>query len=70
LLKNILKKLAFRRSIYFVRDLKAGQIITSNDVRRIRPGNGLPPKYYYDIIGQKTKINVARGDPVSFDVLE
>ncbi len=61
---------AFRRSIYFVRDLKVGQIITSSDVRRIRPGNGLPPKYYYDIIGQKIKKNVSRGDPVSFEVLD
>jgi N-acetylneuraminate synthase len=59
--------LAFRRSIYFVRDLKAGQIITSEDIRRIRPGFGLPPKFYDDIIGKKVSIDVTTGEPVSFE---
>jgi N-acetylneuraminate synthase len=59
--------LAFRRSIYFVRDLKAGQIITSEDIRRIRPGFGLPPKFYDDIIGKKVSIDVTIGEPVSFE---
>jgi len=59
--------LAFRRSIYFVRDLKAGQIITSEDIRRIRPGFGLPPKFYDDIIGKKVNIDVTIGEPVSFE---
>jgi pseudaminic acid synthase len=60
---------AFRRSLYFVRDLKAGQIITVDDVRRIRPGFGLPPKYFHDIVGKRIKHDVSFGDPVSFDVL-
>ena len=59
--------LAFRRSIYFVRDLKAGQIITSEDVKRIRPGFGLPPKFYDDIVGKKVSIDVTIGEPVSFE---
>jgi pseudaminic acid synthase len=65
-----LSNVAFRRSIYFVRDLKAGQKISKRDIKRIRPGNGLPPKYYEDLIGQKIIKNVTRGDPVSFDILE
>jgi pseudaminic acid synthase len=59
--------LAFRRSIYFVRDLKVGQVITSKDIRRIRPGFGLPPKFYDDIIGKKVSVDVTIGDPVSFE---
>ena len=59
--------LAFRRSIYFVRDLKAGQIITPEDIRRIRPGFGLPPKFYDDVVGKKVNIDVTIGDPVSFE---
>lgn len=62
--------LAFRRSIYFVRDLKAGQIVTDRDVRRIRPGFGLPPKYFDQIIGRRTKQDVSFGDPVSFEKLD
>jgi pseudaminic acid synthase len=59
--------LAFRRSLYFVRNLKAGQIITSEDIRRIRPGFGLSPKFYDDIIGKKVRMDVNEGDPVSFE---
>ena len=59
--------LAFRRSIYFVRDLKAGQIITPEDIRRIRPGFGLSPKFYNDIIGKKVSVDVTVGDPVCFE---
>ena len=61
--------LAFRRSIYFVSDLKAGQTITAQDIRRIRPGFGLPPKFYEDIIGKKVKRDVTIGDPVTFEKL-
>lgn len=59
--------LAFRRSIYFVRDLKAGQVITSEDIRRIRPGFGLPPKFYDEIVGKKVCIDVTIGESVSFE---
>jgi len=61
------ESLAFRRSIYFVSNLKAGQTITSKDIKRIRPGYGLPPKFYEDIIGKKVNQEVAFGDPVTFD---
>jgi len=59
--------LAFRRSLYFVRDLKSGDTITPNDIRRIRPGFGLSPKFYDEVIGKKTKNDVNFGDPVNFD---
>lgn len=59
----------FRRSIYFVNNLKKGMIIKDSDIRRIRPGFGLPPKYYYNLLGQKLICDVKRGDPVSLDHL-
>jgi sialic acid synthase SpsE len=47
--------LIFRRSIYFVKNLKAGHILEEGDIRRIRPGYGLKPKFYDEIIGIKFK---------------
>lgn len=55
----------FRRSLYFVRDLKAGETISSNDIRSIRPGFGLSPKYYDDIIGLTVPHNVQKHTPVT-----
>ena len=57
----------FRRSIYFVRDLPAGAIVSSEDIRRIRPGMGLPPKFFNNIVGKKLKFAVERGMPTSWD---
>ncbi len=56
-----------RRSIYFIKDKKAGEIITKDDVKRIRPGNGLLPKYQDQIIGKTLKIDVKRGDPTNWN---
>mgnify|MGYP005748280087 FL=1 len=59
----------FRRSLYFVENLKEGSIITSKHVRRIRPGYGLHPQYLNKVIGSKVKKDVSRGDRVSlYDV--
>jgi N-acetylneuraminate synthase len=58
----------FRRSIYFVRDLPKGSVISHCDIRRIRPGMGLAPKYYYEIIGKKLNAPVERGDPAKWDL--
>lgn len=63
------QNIRFRRSLNFVKALSAGDTITSDDVRRIRPGFGLPPKYYENVIGCTVKRNVERGDPVTSDVL-
>ncbi len=59
----------FRRSLYFVEDLAAGETISSEHIRRIRPGFGMSPKYYERIIGQKVSQAVKRGDRVTEDVL-
>ncbi len=59
----------FRRSLYFVKDLKKGHLITSSDIRRIRPGYGISPKYFEEIIGLQLTSDVKLGTPVSFNVL-
>lgn len=60
---------AFRRSIYFVRNLKKGSKITSKDIKIIRPGFGLAPKYFDEIIGRIVCKDVFLGEPVVWEVL-
>ncbi len=61
--------LVFRRSLYFVNDLKEGQIITEEDVKSIRPGFGIAPKYIDEVIGRSLKKSVSFGDSVSWNDL-
>ena len=56
----------FRRSLYVVQDLKAGDILTKENVRAIRPGFGLPTKYLDVILGRTVNKNVVRGTPLSW----
>ncbi len=58
----------FRRSIYFVRDLPAGAVVQPEDIRRIRPGNGLAPKYFDELIGRRLIRAVVRGTAASWKV--
>lgn len=57
----------FRRSIYFMRDMKAGEIVGEEDIRRIRPGVGIEPKYFNKLIGKTLKVDVSRGTPTSWE---
>ena len=57
----------FRRSLYFVADVSEGEIITSENVRRIRPGFGLEAKFYDNVIGAKCLKSAKRGDRVTKD---
>lgn len=52
----------FCRSLYVVEDIKAGEIITEENVRSIRPGFGLHPKYYKEILGKKVKRDLEKGE--------
>ena len=56
--------LQFRRSLYFVQDMKAGERITAEKVKSIRPGFGLAPKYLDQVLGASVAVNVLRGTPV------
>jgi pseudaminic acid synthase len=60
----------FRRSLYFVRDMKAGDIIDETCIRSVRPGFGLAPKYYNELLGKKLKSDVLKNTATSFDILE
>jgi len=60
----------FRRSLYFVEDLKRGDVLTDEGVRRIRPGFGLSPRYIDLILGKKIIKDVKAGSPVSLDCFD
>ena len=60
----------FRRSLYYVRSMKDGDIITENDIRSVRPGFGLPPKFYDNLIGSKVKKSVEENTPVTLDSVD
>ena len=64
------KSLQFRRSLYIVEDLKKGDILTEKNVRSIRPGLGLSPKYYDVVLGKRVKCDVKRGTGLSWDLIE
>ena len=64
------KSLQFRRSLYVVEDMKAGDVFTEKNLRRIRPGMGISPKYYDVLLGRCVKCDVKRGTPVSWDIVE
>jgi len=59
----------FRRSLYIVSDMKAGETLTRENVRCVRPGFGLPPKYYYVLLGKRITRDARRGTPLSWDLL-
>lgn len=61
--------LKFRRSLYVARDMKAGEVFTEDNLRVIRPGYGLSPKYYDLILGKTVKKDVKKGAPVSWELL-
>jgi pseudaminic acid synthase len=58
----------FRRSIYFVRDLPEGAVVGPEDLRRIRPGMGLKPKHFDEIVGRRLKKAVKRGTATAWDL--
>lgn len=61
--------LQFRRSLYIVEDMKAGDIITEKNMRSIRPGLGLSPKYYDVILGKKINRDVYRGTALTWNMI-
>jgi len=63
------KSLVFRRSLYIVQDLKAGDVLTKENVRAIRPGLGLPSKYFDVVLGQRVSQDVLRGTALGWHLL-
>lgn len=62
--------LKFRRSLYITEDLKAGDVLNERNLRSIRPGSGLPPKHYNELLGKKIIKSVKKGTPASWDLIE
>jgi N-acetylneuraminate synthase len=62
------KSIVFRRSLYVVKDLKAGDLLSEENIRSIRPGLGLPVKYLEKVMGKPVKQNIARGTALSWDM--
>jgi len=58
---------AFRRSLFAVRKIRAGELFTPENVRSIRPAGGLPPKYIYDVIGHHASRDIERGTPLRWE---
>ena len=63
------KSLKFRRTLYITQDLQAGDVLTPDNLRAIRPGAGLPPKYIDVFMGRRVAVQVKRGTAVSWDLL-
>lgn len=63
------KSLAFRRSLYITQDMAAGDMLTAGNVRAIRPGNGLPPKFYDQVMGKRLLREVKKGTPLTWELL-
>ena len=63
------KSIVFRRSLYIAKDMKAGDIFTMNNLKAIRPGKGLSPKYYDILLGKTIKHDVKAGTAVTWNLL-
>jgi pseudaminic acid synthase len=67
---QVKKSRIFGRSLFAVKDIKKGEKITEKNVRSIRPGNGLHPKYLNRVLGKKANRDIKRGEPLSFNIFQ
>ena len=67
--ENEKASMQYRRSLYIVEDMKAGDTLTRNNLKAIRPGFGLPTKYFDVLIGKRLNQDVSKGTPVSWDIV-
>jgi len=59
----------YRRSLFVTKNIKKGEIITSDNIRSVRPGAGLHPKYYYEVLGKKVNADIEKGEPLYLDLI-
>ena len=67
--ENEERSLVLRRSLYIIKELAEGDELTHENVRAIRPGLGLSPRYLDLVLGKKVKRPIQRGTPLTWDVL-
>ena len=60
----------FRRSLYFIKNMKAGDIITTECIRSVRPGYGIAPKYFDDLIGRRALVDIGKFSAVKWDLID
>ena len=60
----------FRKSLFAIRDITAGEAFTEENVRSIRPGHGLHPRHLKDVLGRRAAFDLARGTPLAFDMID
>jgi N-acetylneuraminate synthase len=60
----------FRRSIYVAEDVRAGDVLDNVNLRVVRPGLGLPPKHYDELLGKRINRDVPKGTPLSWDLVD
>lgn len=70
LTEKMKKSREFARSLFVVKDMKEGEVFTEENVRSIRPGYGLHPKYLKILLGKRVKEDVKKGTPVSWELLD
>jgi len=64
------KSKMFKRSVYVVDDIKSGETLTAKNIRVIRPGDGLAPKYLDLVLGKKAKADLKKGTPLKWDLID
>ena len=60
----------FRKSIFVAQDIKEGQTLTEENIRVVRPSNGLHPRYYNSLLGKKITKNISKGTPFDWSMIE
>jgi len=60
----------FRRSLFVVQDVRAGEILTADNVRSIRPGNGLHTRYLEQVLGRRARVDISSGTPLSWELVQ
>jgi len=67
--EKVKKSRVFARSLFVVKDIKKGEVFTEENIRSVRPGFGLHPKYFYEIIGKRAAIDIDRGEPLKWEMV-